>query len=96
MSSSSISQHERHGVWVPAFAGTTPMLGRHRVIAAIATHHPLTPRLTVSETARTSGLDWPNKPFNTISCINFRDLPQVLGRRRPIWYPASAAFDRHT
>ena len=43
-----------------------------------------------------SGLDWPNKPFNTISCINFRDLPQVLGRRRPIWYPASAAFDRHT
>src|ERR1017187_4167966 len=31
-----------------------------------------------------------------ISCINIRIVPQALARRRPIWYPANAAFDRHT
>src|ERR1700687_150010 len=31
----------------------------------------------------------------TISCINIRRVPQVLGRRRPICYPASTSFDRH-
>jgi glycine hydroxymethyltransferase len=32
----------------------------------------------------------------TISCINISLVPQVLGRRPPIWYPANAAFDCHT
>src|SRR5207248_6557053 len=36
------------------------------------------------------------RPIPTISCIFIRVLPQVLGGRRPIWYPASAALDRHT
>jgi hypothetical protein len=30
--------------------------------------------------------------FPTISCINNRLVPQALGRRRPIWYPASHRF----
>src|SRR3954452_18587788 len=38
MSSNSISQHERHGAWVPASAGTTPML------SPLTTHHPSSPR----------------------------------------------------
>src|SRR3954447_26879142 len=38
MSSNSISQHPRHGVWVPASAGTTPML------SPLTTHHPSSPR----------------------------------------------------
>ena len=38
----------------------------------------------------------PGHPIPTISCINISHLPQALGRRRLIWYPASAAFDRHT
>src|SRR3954454_3389084 len=33
MRSNSIPQHRRHGVWVPASAGTTPMLSPHPVIA---------------------------------------------------------------
>ncbi len=38
----------------------------------------------------------PNKPnarktpVPTISCINISLVPQVLGRRPPIWYPANA------
>jgi hypothetical protein len=32
----------------------------------------------------------------TISCINIRRLPQWLGHPGAIWYPASAAIDRHT
>src|SRR4051812_24813259 len=37
MPSTSISQHERHGVWVPASAGTTPMLSPP---AALFQHSP--------------------------------------------------------
>ncbi len=35
-------------------------------------------------------------PIPTISCTNSRRAPQALGHCRPIWYPASAASDRHT
>jgi hypothetical protein len=48
----------------------------------------MTPAATRCGVART--------PIPTISCIFIRLLPQVLGRRRPIWYPANAALDRHT
>src|SRR4030088_1029639 len=36
-----------------------------------------------------------SQPIPTISCINIRRVPLVLGRRCPILYPANAAFDRH-
>src|SRR5258708_39681477 len=36
-----------------------------------------------------------NHPIPTISCINNRPAPQALGHCGPIWYPASAASDRH-
>ncbi len=36
-----------------------------------------------------------NHPIPTISCINNRPAPQALGHWGPIWYPPSAASDRH-
>src|SRR3954447_13416123 len=46
-SSNSISQHERHGVWVPASAGTTN-------VGSDATHHPSSPRTRGSITTGSS------------------------------------------
>ena len=43
--------------------------------------------------ARRARAAW--SPIPTISCINISHLPQVLGRRRPIWYLAGTASDRH-
>src|SRR4051794_14971687 len=45
--STSISQHERHGVWVPASAGTTN-------VGSDATHDPSSPRRRGPITARRS------------------------------------------
>src|SRR5216684_2285159 len=36
-----------------------------------------------------------NHPIPTISCINNRPSPQALGHSGLIWYPPSAASDRH-
>ena len=49
-------------------------------------------RCTASGTPETLG--FPAIP--TISCEIIGCIPQVLGRDRPMWYLASASFDRHT
>ena len=47
-------------------------------------------RARVSGAARPGTLE--PTPIPTISCINIRPVPQALGRRGPIWYPAKRRF----
>src|SRR3954463_11346304 len=96
MSSNSISQHPRHGVWVPASAGTTPMLSQ------LATHPPSSPRTRGPITTGSSfAIDvvqqhLPTRAARRVGpCVRRDDTDVIPTRHSPPVVPANAGTHNH-